>query len=54
MRDVLLCWAIRYIKLTPYTKSYTNIRTSEFLIILDMALFGGFIIAKCPKMLDNP
>ena len=27
------------IKVTPYTKSYTNILISEFLIILDMSLF---------------
>lgn len=42
MRDVLLCWAIRYITLTPYTKSYTNIRMSEFLIILDTTFFVWF------------
>ena len=44
MRDVLLCRAIRYIKLTPYT----NIRTSEFLIILDMALFVWFNYCEMP------
>ncbi len=33
LRDVLLCRVIGYIRLTPYT----NIRTPEFLIILDMA-----------------
>ena len=32
-RDALLWWAIQCIKVTPYTKSYTNIRMSEFLII---------------------
>ena len=48
MKDVLLCRAIRYIKPTPYTKSYTNMRTSEFLIILDMALFVWFYHCKMP------
>lgn len=38
---MLLCRAIRYIKLTPYTKSYTNIRTPKFLIIPDMTLMQG-------------
>ena len=32
-RDALLWRAIQCIKVTPYTKSYTNIRMSEFLII---------------------
>ena len=48
MKDVLLCWAIRYIKLTPYTKSYTNIHASKFLIILDMALFVWFYYCEMP------
>ena len=48
MRGVLLSWAIRYIKFTPYTKSYTNISTPEFLIILDMALFVWFYHCKMP------
>ena len=48
MRGVLLCRAIRYIKLTPYTKSYTNIRIPEFLIILDMALFVWFYYCEMP------
>ena len=48
MKDVLLCRAIRYIKLTPYTKSYTNIRASEFLIILDMALFVWYNYCEMP------
>ena len=48
MKDVLLYWAIRYIKLTPYTKSYTNIHTSKFLIILDMALFVWFYYCEMP------
>ena len=34
-RDAFLWWAIQCIKVTPYTKSYTNIRASEFLIIPD-------------------
>ena len=38
-RDALLWRAIQCIQVTPYTKSYTNIRASKFLIILDMALF---------------
>ena len=38
-RDALLWRAIQCIKVTPYTKSYTNIRISEFLIILDTSLF---------------
>ena len=48
MREVLLCRAIRYIKLTPYTKSYTNIHASKFLIILDMALFVWFYYCEMP------
>ncbi len=48
MRGALLCRAIRYNKLTPYTKSYTNIRIPEFLIILDMALFVWFYHCKMP------
>ena len=36
------------IKLTPYTKSHTNIRIPEFLIILDMALFVWFYHCKMP------
>ena len=39
----------RYIKLTPYTKSYTNILISEFLIILDMALFVWFNYCEMPE-----
>ena len=34
------------IKITPYTKSYTNIRMSEFLIILDTTLFVWFYFWK--------
>ena len=41
-RDALLWRAIQCIKVTPYTKSYTNIRMSEFLIILDTTLFVWF------------
>ena len=48
MRGVLLCRAIRYIKLTPYTKSYTNILISKFLIILDTTLFVWFYHCKMP------
>ena len=48
MRGALFCRAIRYIKLTPYTKSYTNIRIPEFLIILDMALFVRFYYCEMP------
>lgn len=33
---------------SPYTKSYTNISTPEFLIILDMALFVWFYHCKMP------
>ena len=33
---------------SPYTKSYTNIRTPEFLIILDMALFVWFNYCEMP------
>ena len=33
---------------SPYTKSYTNIRTSEFLIILNMALFVWFYYCEMP------
>ena len=47
-RDALLWRATRYIKLTPYTKSYTNILITEFLIILDMALFVWFYHCKMP------
>ena len=45
-RDALLWRAIQCIKVTPYTKSYTNIRMSEFLIILDMTLFVWFYFWK--------
>ena len=45
-RDALLWRAIQCIKVTPYTKSYTNIRMSEFLIILDTALFVRFYFWK--------
>ena len=38
-RDALLWRAIQCIKVTPYTKSYTNILITEFLIILDTTLF---------------
>lgn len=47
-RDALLWRAIQCIKVTPYTKSYTNMRTSEFLIILDMALFVWFYYCEMP------
>ena len=49
MRCALLCRAIRYIKLTPYTKSYTNIRIPEFLIILVMTLFVWFYYCEVPE-----
>ena len=45
-RDAFLWWAIQCIKVTPYTKSYTNIRMSEFLIILDTTLFVRFYFWK--------
>ena len=45
-RDALLWRAIQCIKVTPYTKSYTNIRMSEFLIILDTTLFVLFYFWK--------
>lgn len=45
-RDALLWRAIQCIKVTPYTKSYTNIRMSEFLIILDTTLFVRFYFWK--------
>ena len=45
-RDAFLWWAIQCIKVTPYTKSYTNIRMSEFLIILDTTLFVLFYFWK--------
>ena len=48
-RDALLWRAIQCIKVTPYTKSYTNIRMSEFLIILDMTLFVWFYFWKMPE-----
>ena len=47
-RDALLWRAIQCIKVTPYTKSYTNIRMSEFLIILDTTLFVWFYFWKMP------
>ena len=47
-RDALLWRAIQCIKVTPYTKSYTNIRMSEFLIILDTTLFVWFYLCKMP------
>ena len=47
-RDALLWRAIQCIKVTPYTKSYTNIRMSEFLIILDTTLFVRFYFWKMP------
>ena len=47
-RDALLWRAIRCIKVTPYTKSYTNILMSEFLIILDTTLFVWFYFWKMP------
>lgn len=48
-RDALLWRAIQCIKVTPYTKSYTNIRMSEFLIILDTTLFVRFYFWKMPE-----
>ena len=48
-RDAFLWWAIQCIKVTPYTKSYTNIRMSEFLIILDTTLFVWFYFWKMPE-----
>ena len=48
-RDALLWRAIQCIKVTPYTKSYTNIRMSEFLIILDTTLFVWFYFWKMPE-----
>ena len=45
-RDALLWRAIQCIKVTPYTKSYTNILMSEFLIILDTTLFVWFYFWK--------
>ena len=47
-RDAFLWWAIQCIKVTPYTKSYTNISTPEFLIILDMTLFVWFYYCEMP------
>ena len=47
-RDALLWRAIRCIKVTPYTKSYTNILISEFLIILDTTLFVWFYYCEMP------
>ena len=47
-RDALLWRAIRCIKVTPYTKSYTNILISKFLIILDTTLFVWFYHCKMP------
>ena len=47
-RDVLLWRAIQCIKVTPYTKSYTSILMSEFLIILDTTLFVWFYFWKMP------
>ena len=38
-RDAFLWWAIQCIKVTPYTKSYTNILITEFLIILDNSTY---------------
>ena len=38
-RDAFLWWAIQCIKVTPYTKSYTNILITEFLIIPDNSGF---------------
>ena len=43
-RDALLWRAIQCIKVTPYT----NIRMSEFLIILDTTLFVRFYFWKMP------
>lgn len=48
-RDALLWRAIQCIKVTPYTKSYTNIRMSEFLIILDTTLFVWFYFWEMPE-----
>ena len=48
-RDVLLWRAIQCIKVTPYTKSYTSILMSEFLIILDTTLFVWFYFWKMPE-----
>ena len=48
-RDALLWRATSYIKLTPYTKSYTNILITEFLIILDTTLFVWFYFWKMPE-----
>ena len=45
-RDALIWRAIQCIKVTPYTKSYTNILMSEFLIILDTTLFVWFYFWK--------
>ena len=47
-RDAFLWWAIQCIKVTPYTKSYTNILITEFLIILDTTLFVWFYSCKMP------
>ena len=47
-RDALIWRAIQCIKVTPYTKSYTNILMSEFLIILDTTLFVWFYFWKMP------
>ena len=47
-RDAFLWWAIQFIKVTPYTKSYTNILITEFLIILDTTLFVWFYFCKMP------
>ena len=47
-RDALLWRAIQCIKVTPYTKSYTNILITEFLIILDTTLFVWFYFWKMP------
>ena len=48
-RDALLWRAIRCIKVTPYTKSYTNILITECLIILDTTLFVWFYFWKMPE-----
>ena len=45
-RDALLWRAIQCIKVTPYTKIYTNIRMSEFSIILDTTLFVWLCVWK--------
>lgn len=47
-RDALLWRAIQCIKVTPYNKSYTNIRMSEFLIILDTTVFVWSYFWKMP------